>query len=81
MKKITIGALVVCFIAGWANIWGQETPKADESSQRRPSEFERRSPSIGERLPDVEVYDAQGNRFRLSVLRGHYTVLVFGCLT
>jgi len=35
----------------------------------------------GARLPDVAAYDAAGKEFKLRSLRGHYAVLVFGCLT
>jgi len=38
-------------------------------------------PKVGEPLPDLTVFDAQGNEFKLSSLKQHYTVLVFGCLT
>ena len=40
-----------------------------------------RGPAVGEKLPDLTVYDANGKPFRLSRLKGSYTVLVFGCLT
>ncbi len=38
-------------------------------------------PDVGERVPDVAGYDADGNRFELSRLRGKHAVIVFGCLT
>ncbi len=43
--------------------------------------FRKASPSIGEALPDLSGYDEQGNEFSLDELKGHLTVLVFGCLT
>ena len=43
--------------------------------------FRKASPSIGEALPDLSGYDEQGNAFSLDELKGHLTVLVFGCLT
>ena len=43
--------------------------------------FRKTSPSIGEALPDLSGYDEQGNEFSLDELKGHLTVLVFGCLT
>lgn len=46
---------------------------------QRPTE--RDLPNVGSRLPDVTVYDAEGQRFSTRELRGHHTVLVFGCLT
>ena len=38
-------------------------------------------PEAGSLLPDVVVYDDQGDEFSTKSLRGHYSVLVFGCLT
>lgn len=36
---------------------------------------------VGQPLPDVTVYDAQGEPFALSSLRGSHGVIIFGCLT
>ena len=50
-----------------------------EAATRR---FEARAPGVGERMPDLVVHDAGGRQLRLrKLLRGHYTVLVLGCLT
>ena len=38
-------------------------------------------PRVGDRLPVVTAYDANGREFSLTELRGEYSVLVFGCLT
>ena len=38
-------------------------------------------PQAGDPLPDITVYDAQGNPFELGGVKGKPTVLVFGCLT
>lgn len=43
--------------------------------------FQEASPRIGELLPDVSGYDEQGNEFSLGDLKGHFTVLICGCLT
>ena len=44
--------------------------------------FEAVAPDIGEAMPDVLVYDADGTPHRLpDLLRGHYSVLILGCLT
>jgi cytochrome oxidase Cu insertion factor (SCO1/SenC/PrrC family) len=54
------------------------------SAQRRKvsdEEFVQQAPAVGDPLPDVTVYDSQGNEVDTSSLRGHYTVLTFGCLT
>ena len=41
------------------------------------------APDLGETLPaDLEVFTAAGEKVQLrSLLRGHHTVLVMGCLT
>ena len=38
-------------------------------------------PQAGDPLPEISVYDAQGNTFDLAGVKGKPTVLVFGCLT
>ncbi len=56
----------------------------DASTQRQGgprANFERTAPKVGEALPDATGYDAKGREFKLSRLKGSYTVLVFGCLT
>ena len=40
-----------------------------------------RLPEAGSLLPEVVALDEDGNDFSLKELRGHYSVLVFGCLT
>lgn len=40
-----------------------------------------RLPQVGSTLPNVSVYDENGKAFSTQSLRGHYSVLVFGCLT
>jgi hypothetical protein len=43
--------------------------------------FERTAPALGGPLPSLSLFDGKGNQLNLDQLRGHYTVLVFGCLT
>lgn len=38
-------------------------------------------PTLGEKIPDLTVLDDDGKEIRLSSLKGHPVVLVFGCLT
>lgn len=38
-------------------------------------------PEIGAELPEITGFDAEGNEFPLSNLKGQYSVVVFGCLT
>ncbi|MCB9875000.1 MAG: hypothetical protein H6821_12555 [Planctomycetaceae bacterium] len=43
--------------------------------------FDRKAPAVGEKLPDLNAYNAAGEPVQLGSLKGNYTVLVFGCLT
>ena len=44
--------------------------------------FDRNAPAIGDAIPDVVVYDRDGEELRLrGLLSGHYSVLILGCLT
>ncbi|GEM_PF-2496425 len=45
------------------------------------SGFSANLPKVGQPLPDLTVFDGGGKEFKLSSLKQHYTVLVFGCLT
>jgi cytochrome oxidase Cu insertion factor (SCO1/SenC/PrrC family) len=38
-------------------------------------------PQVGTTLPTITLYDENGQEFSTDSLRGHYTVIVFGCLT
>lgn len=39
-------------------------------------------PAIGDPVPKLPAYDAEGNSFDLAErLKGNYAVVVFGCLT
>ncbi len=44
-------------------------------------EWVKEAPTLGDPLPDLTVYGADGKEFKTADLRGHYTVLAFGCLT
>lgn len=44
-------------------------------------DFLKEAPIVGDKLPDVTVYSPTGTEFKTADLRGHYTVLSFGCLT
>ncbi len=60
----------------------QSARDASSQRQRGPrANFERTAPKVGEVLPDATGYDAEGKEFKLSRLKGSYSVLVFGCLT
>ena len=57
---------------------GQKTESARERLNRR---FNEASPPVGELLPDVSGYTADGKPVSLRGLKGDFKVLVFGCLT
>lgn len=44
-------------------------------------EWVKQAPTIGDAFPDLTVYTADGKEFKTSSIRGHYTVIDFGCLT
>jgi hypothetical protein len=52
-----------------------------QERKKSEAEFVRSRPAIGDAIPDVVIYDSTGKEVRTSELRGHYTVLTFGCLT
>ena len=57
-----------------AQVWAQRSQKKDE-------DFVKAQPAVGDPLPDQTVYSPDGKEFKTANLRGHYTVLTFGCLT
>lgn len=63
-------------------------PAQEEESRRGPGRFgggpDRLAAAglaVGQSLPPLDVYDADGRPFEQSQLQGHYVVVVFGCLT
>lgn len=45
------------------------------------SSLERAGLKLGQKLPDLTVFDEHGGKFRLADIKGKHTVVVFGCLT
>jgi cytochrome oxidase Cu insertion factor (SCO1/SenC/PrrC family) len=56
-------------------------PATAQKDRKSDEDFVMEKPAVGELLPDVTVYDPDGKEFKTTDLRGHYTVLTFGCLT
>ncbi len=53
-----------------------------QAQPRRPGSFSDSVPDVGDALPDLTLHNAEGKPVQLQdLLRGHYTVLVLGCLT
>lgn len=71
---LNIGLGMLVWIAGISSTATAQREKKDE-------EFLKEKPLVGEMLPDLTVYSPDGKEVKTSELRGHYTVLTFGCLT
>ena len=56
-------------------------PLLAQPQKAKEEDFLAAKPALGETLPDVTVYSPDGKEFKTADMRGHYTVLVFGCLT
>lgn len=83
LRKISLAAIVLFSIS---IIMGCAQHAKEEGD--RPTRFRqgadllmRAGLKIGDSLPNLTAYDADGNPFKLSRLKGHYSVIVFGCLT
>ena len=82
--RLTRAALVwsVFSSVGFGQGFGASPPLPGERGGERGQRiFDETSPEIGAPLPDLTCYDADGNDFQLRSLKGHHTVLLFGCLT
>lgn len=62
---------------------GLSSPVQAQRQKQKVNEedFVKEAPIVGDSLPDVTVYSPNGTEFKTADLRGHYTVLTFGCLT
>ena len=82
LSRMWCTALVISLSATTA-AHAQPSPAGGPDSPRQQvvRGFEERSPGVGQPLPDVAAWDADGQPLRLSSLKGSHTVLVFGCLT
>jgi len=54
---------------------------AQSKKEQRDEDFLKAKPAVGDVIPDVNVFTPDGKEVKTSSLRGHYTVLTFGCLT
>ena len=55
--------------------------KPVSAAQQVNNRFDAAAPKLGETLPAIKGYDAEGREVNLQSLKGNYTVVVFGCLT
>ena len=74
MRIILLSAIALSLVALPTSAWAQRNPKKD-------AEFVTTPPVVGDPLPELTVYSPDGKEFKTAELRGHYTVLTFGCLT
>ena len=74
MRFASMLVLTLAFVVSPADIQAQRM-------QEREEEFLKAKPLVDDPLPDVTVYSPDGTAFKTADLRGHYTVLTFGCLT
>jgi cytochrome oxidase Cu insertion factor (SCO1/SenC/PrrC family) len=75
MRQLLLAASLLVLVAPESALAQREKRKMSEE------EFARAKPAVGKVVPDVTVYDSAGKEVKTSSLRGHYTVLTFGCLT
>ncbi|MCZ6600683.1 MAG: hypothetical protein O7A07_07560 [Acidobacteria bacterium] len=86
------GALAVAAVLGLALMAqaSARTPPAEKEENPRAAAIDRvtqrfleAAPDVGETLPaDLEVFTSRGEKVQLqSLLYGHVTVLIMGCLT
>jgi cytochrome oxidase Cu insertion factor (SCO1/SenC/PrrC family) len=92
MSTFSLAAVCVVIVVGQPPRGRDDRPERPDRSRdkakaqkaksgERDTAFEKASPRVGELLPEVSVWDGDGKPFSTRTLRGHYSVLVFGCLT
>ncbi len=74
MRLASVIVLALVFVVSPPDIQAQRM-------QEREEDFLKADPLVGDLLPKVTVYSPDGMPFKTADLRGHYTVLTFGCLT
>lgn len=79
MKSPVSALLAIALLS--ANV-AMAQPRQDQTARDGVVQsFDRKSPGVGEQLPDLRAFNAAGEAIQLGELKGNYTVLVFGCLT
>jgi cytochrome oxidase Cu insertion factor (SCO1/SenC/PrrC family) len=79
MKRLIFSLVAVTLLS--ANVALGQPKQAQSARDGVIQNFDRKSPAVGDQLPDLKAYNAAGEAIQLGDLKGDYTVLVFGCLT
>jgi len=79
MKCLIFSLVAVSLLS--ANVAVGQPKQAQSARDGVIQSFDRKSPAVGEQLPDLRAFNAAGETIQLGELKGNYTVLVFGCLT
>ena len=74
MRRLTV--IVVALV-----LTGASEEVRAQRNQKKFDDFVKSRPAVGDSLPELVVYTPDGKPFQTADLRGHYTVLTFGCLT
>lgn len=69
------------WVAGLGLLLAAVPAPAQDPKGQREEDFVKAKPAVGDPLPDLTVYSPDGKEVKTADLRGHYTVLTFGCLT
>ena len=73
-KKAAITLILLTTCSLQSVVYGQERTRRRGGAET--------IPEIGSLIPELSVFDAEGNRFALrKKLEGRHAVIVFGCLT
>jgi cytochrome oxidase Cu insertion factor (SCO1/SenC/PrrC family) len=74
MRSVILFGLVLVFISLPVEVRSQ-------GNRKKFDDFVKDRPAVGDALPELSVYTPDGKPFQTADLRGHYTVLTFGCMT
>lgn len=80
-SSLGVALYLAAVASSFAQIHNHDQDSPGWDRQALEAKFEAASPAIGAPLPDLSAYDSEGLGFKLSSLKGNYSVLVLGCLT
>jgi cytochrome oxidase Cu insertion factor (SCO1/SenC/PrrC family) len=79
VRNIHVLCWTLCLLAG--STANAQLKNGSSARNQLNNNFGRGTPEVGDPVPDITVFDADGKKFPLRKIKGNYTVLVFGCLT